>query len=114
IPPRVSPYPVDTVKDPDVLKSDVLREATAECGGAPCRFSCDQWNYFLKQATALPVPNVDTGCLTGGDRPAQASFEHWYDRLQGARSAVQVAARRGMRFGRRWFRRKRNRAIDWL
>jgi hypothetical protein len=84
-PPRISPYPVESIADPDSLRAGALQLASDVCGREPCKLSCDQWNYLLTQSTAKPVPNVDTGCIAGNDRAAAVSFDHWFEWLQGER-----------------------------
>ncbi|HEY6390998.1 MAG TPA: hypothetical protein VIX89_06960 [Bryobacteraceae bacterium] len=84
-PPRISPYPVGNVADPDSLRAGVLRLASDVCGREPCKLSCDQWNYLLTQSTIKPAPNVDTGCVAGNDRAAAVSFDRWFAWLQGER-----------------------------
>jgi uncharacterized membrane protein len=83
-PPRISPYPVEIVADPDSLRTGVLNLAFDVCDSkVPCPMSCDQWNYLLTQATSSREPNVDTGCVINKDRAAAVSFEHWFTWLQG-------------------------------
>jgi hypothetical protein len=80
-PPRISPYPLESVADADTLRAGVLKL----CGREPCRLTCDRWNNLLTEATGLAGPNVNAGCIEGNDGSAAVSFDHWFAWLQGER-----------------------------
>ena len=81
-PPRISPYPVDRVKHPDVLRAGLLKARADVCEQEACPLTCEQWNELLRR-TAGEWVDVDLGCTAGNARSGVVSFEHWFSWLQG-------------------------------
>jgi hypothetical protein len=72
---------IQVLRSPDEVKLKILQEVAREYP-QPRAFSCDQWNYFFSDVTAVEGPDPSQGCFSLG-KPGQAiPFDQWFAWLE--------------------------------